>query len=63
MKISIEGECRRRDIYPELLFDPETSTIYMAPNCYCVVNLKTGLTRNRPDGLVRFFGKVVLENS
>lgn len=62
MKISIEGECRRRDIYPELLFDPETSTPYLAPNCYCVVDLRTGLTSNRPALLVKFIGKVALEN-
>lgn len=45
--------------WPRLLMDSQGS-VYLAPNCYCVVDLKTGKTMNRPGGLVEFEGSVML---
>lgn len=39
--------------YPELLQD-KSGKVYLAPNCYCMVDLSTGKTVNRPQyGLER----------
>jgi hypothetical protein len=45
--------------WPRLLSDI-LGNVYLAPNCYCVVDLRTGITLNRPAGLTSFDGVVTL---